>query len=76
VVPARVIDNLLYAIGLDPQSGLLDKTKQGAGSFTSVQQAVKGVMRDGWSAGQVLQQVGAALASAAWTAQPNQAPAP
>ena len=60
VVPDRVINSLLSAIGIDTESGMIDLnvvgSKNGEG-YRSVNVAVKKIGRQGYSAGQVLQQV-------------------
>lgn len=56
VVPAETIDRLLQAMGVDPGQGIDESL--GKAGFDGVKLAVKGVIREGWSAGQVLEQVG------------------
>jgi len=55
VVPKSTIEGLLRVMGVDPDSGL--DTSLAKGGFEAVRSAVKRVGRDGWSAGQVLEQV-------------------
>lgn len=55
VVPGGTIDNLLRTMAVEPEDGV-DKNL-GKGGFEAVRKAVKGVIREGWSAGQVLEQV-------------------
>lgn len=58
VVPSSVIDNLLHAMGVEPGSGLNPALSSG---FEGVRKAVRSVGREGWSTGQVLEQVHDAL---------------
>lgn len=55
IVPTHVIDSLLNAMGIDREEGVSPALLKGG--FTAVQSAIKAVGRDGWSAGQVLEQV-------------------
>ena len=55
VVPSETVDSLLRAMAIEPGQGI-DRTL-GKGGFETVKKAVKGVIREGWSAGQVLEQV-------------------
>lgn len=57
MVPTEVIDSLLRAVGVEPGEGL----SSGSKSFDDVRSAVRQVGRDGWSAGQVLEQLHDAL---------------
>ncbi|ORY29785.1 putative DNA replication factor [Naematelia encephala] len=59
VVPVETIRGLLRAMGVDPDSGLdASLAKRG---FQGVRTAVKQIGREGWSAGQVLEQIHDAL---------------
>lgn len=58
VVPSSVIDNLLRSMGIEPGSGLNPTLASG---FEGVRKAVRSVGREGWSTGQVLEQVHDAL---------------
>jgi hypothetical protein len=55
VVPTEIIDSLLHAVGVDREEGLVKSLYNGG--FEVVRAAVKKVGREGWSAGQVLEQV-------------------
>lgn len=55
VVPGDTIDGLLRAMAVEPGQGI--DQSLGKGGFETVRKAVKGVIREGWSAGQVLEQV-------------------
>jgi replication factor C subunit 2/4 len=55
VVPTTTIEALLRVMGVDPTSGL--DASLAKGGFSAVRNAIKQVGRDGWSAGQVLEQV-------------------
>ena len=60
VVPNSVINSLLAAIGIDPESGMIDLDvvgNKGGKGYTNVHTTVKKIGRQGYSAGQVLQQV-------------------
>jgi replication factor C subunit 2/4 len=54
VVPGDTIKNLLAVVGIDDNGVNQSLTK---GGFAAVRTAVKTVGREGWSAGQVLEQV-------------------
>lgn len=54
VVPKTVIEMLLASLGIDPKEGAAPHLAKG---FQGVKDAVKQVGREGWSAGQVLEQV-------------------
>lgn len=54
MVPDEVIDSLLNSMGIDRDGVSPELLK---GGFEVVRAAVKTVGRDGWSAGQVLEQV-------------------
>lgn len=54
VVPEDLITDLLAAIGVDRQTGIDPSLARG---FDGVKIAVKRVEREGWSVGQVLEQV-------------------
>ncbi len=55
IVPSETIDGLLRTMGVEPGEGVnLSLAKEG---FEGVRKAVKRVGREGWSAGQVLEQV-------------------
>ncbi|EJT48309.1 DNA replication factor (activator 1 subunit) [Trichosporon asahii var. asahii CBS 2479] len=58
VVSSSVIDNLLRSMGIEPGSGLNPTLANG---FEGVRKAVRSVGREGWSTGQVLEQVHDAL---------------
>jgi hypothetical protein len=55
VVPKSTIEGLLRVIGVDAESGV--DAGMAKGGFGAVRKAVKQVGREGWSAGQVLEQV-------------------
>ncbi|ORX35260.1 putative DNA replication factor [Kockovaella imperatae] len=55
VVPTDTIDDLLRSMGVDPESGIDQDFLKGG--FEAVKNNIKGISRDGWSAGQVLEQV-------------------
>lgn len=55
VVPDEVIDMLLNAVGVDRAEGVSQALWKGG--FEVVRAAIKKVGREGWSAGQVLEQV-------------------
>jgi replication factor C subunit 2/4 len=60
VVPDGVINSLLAAIGIDTESGMIDLEvagNRGGKGYDNVQTTVKKIGRQGYSAGQVLQQV-------------------
>jgi replication factor C subunit 2/4 len=58
VVPDGVINSLLAAIGIDTESGMIDlEGNRGGKGYDNVQTTVKKIGRQGYSAGQVLQQV-------------------
>jgi replication factor C subunit 2/4 len=58
VVPDGVINSLLAAIGIDTESGMIDLAgNRGVKGYDNVQTTVKKIGRQGYSAGQVLQQV-------------------
>ncbi|KAL7424660.1 Subunit of heteropentameric Replication factor C (RF-C) [Cryptotrichosporon argae] len=54
IVPTDIIDGLLRAMGIAPGEGADKSLDEG---FEGVRRAVKAVGRQGWSAGQVLEQV-------------------
>lgn len=54
MVPGETISNLLGVVGID-KNGLNPSLAKGG--FEAVRKAVKTVGRDGWSAGQILEQV-------------------
>jgi hypothetical protein len=56
VVPNQVIDALLRSMGIEPGDGVSPDLLKGG--FNAVRREVKRVGREGWSAGQVLEQVG------------------
>lgn len=56
VVPGKIIDALLGAVGIDVSSGLVNNLK-GKDGFQMVRDTVTMINREGYSAGQVLQQV-------------------
>ena len=56
VVPRTIIDALLGAVGIDVSSGLVNNLK-GKDGFQMVRDSVTMINREGYSAGQVLQQV-------------------
>ncbi|KAJ9126458.1 hypothetical protein QFC24_002201 [Naganishia onofrii] len=56
VVPGRIVNDLLRAVGIDVSSGLVDNLK-GKDGFKMVSETVTMINRQGYSAGQVLQQV-------------------
>jgi hypothetical protein len=56
VVPGQVIDALLRSMGIEPGDGVSPDLLKGG--FDAVRREVKRVGREGWSAGQVLEQVG------------------
>lgn len=56
VVPGRIIDALLAAVGIDVSSGLVNDLK-GKDGYQMVRDTVTMINREGYSAGQVLQQV-------------------
>ncbi|KAJ9099909.1 hypothetical protein QFC21_003914 [Naganishia friedmannii] len=60
VVPGRIVDDLLRAVGIDVGSGLVDNLK-GKDGFKMVSETVTMINRQGYSAGQVLQQLHDAL---------------
>lgn len=55
VVPGETITGLLRVLGVDPDSGI--DPSLASGGFAAVRSAVKSINREGWSAGQVLEQV-------------------
>jgi len=55
VVPGGTIDVLLRTMAVEPNGGV--EKDLAKGGFEAVRKAVKGVIREGWSAGQVLEQV-------------------
>jgi replication factor C subunit 2/4 len=55
VVPVEIIDMLLNAVGVDRSEGIVQELHKGG--FEVVRTAIKKVGREGWSAGQVLEQV-------------------
>jgi replication factor C subunit 2/4 len=55
VVPGTTIDDLLKVMGVEPGQGIDQSLAKGG--FEAVKRGVKGVIREGWSAGQVLEQV-------------------
>lgn len=55
VVPGETITGLLRVLGVDPDSGT--DPSLASGGFAAVRSAVKSINREGWSAGQVLEQV-------------------
>jgi replication factor C subunit 2/4 len=61
VVPSSTITDLLRVVGVDEGGISLDK---GSNGFEPIRKAVKAVGREGWSAGQVLEQVSAVAAMA------------
>lgn len=61
VVPIEIIDMLLNAVGVDRTEGVLPELHKGG--FETVRRAIKKVGREGWSAGQVLEQVSLELSS-------------
>jgi replication factor C subunit 2/4 len=58
VVPEETISNLMGVVGID-ENGLNPSLAKGG--FEAVRKAVKTVGRDGWSAGQILEQVSLGL---------------
>jgi replication factor C subunit 2/4 len=54
VVPGETISNLMGVVGID-ENGLNPSLAKGG--FEAVRKAVKTVGREGWSAGQILEQV-------------------
>lgn len=56
MVPGQVIDALLRSMGVEPGDGVSPDLLKGG--FDAVRREVKRVGREGWSAGQVLEQVG------------------
>ncbi|KAI5452444.1 Subunit of heteropentameric Replication factor C (RF-C) [Naganishia albida] len=60
VVPGRIIDALLAAVGIDVSSGLVNDLK-GKDGYQMVRDTVTMINREGYSAGQVLQQLHDAL---------------
>lgn len=56
MVPGRIVNDLLRAVGIDVSSGLVDNLK-GKDGFKMVSETVTMINRQGYSAGQVLQQV-------------------
>lgn len=60
MVPDGVVNSLLAAIGIDPENGMIDLDvagNKGGKGYTNVHMTVKKIGRQGYSAGQVLQQV-------------------
>jgi replication factor C subunit 2/4 len=57
VVPTEVIDSLLRSVGIEPGEGMAGVST----TFDDVRKAVRQVGREGWSAGQVLEQFHDAL---------------
>jgi replication factor C subunit 2/4 len=57
VVPDEVINSLLHAVGVEPGEGVAAMSM----TFDDVRSAVRQVGREGWSAGQVLEQLHDAL---------------
>lgn len=55
MVPIEIIDLLLNAVGVGRAEGVVNELHRGG--FDVVRAAVKKVGREGWSAGQVLEQV-------------------
>jgi replication factor C subunit 2/4 len=55
VVPSEIIHNLLAVMGVSAGEGI--DLSLASGGFEGVRKAVKRVGREGWSAGQVLEQV-------------------
>lgn len=55
MVPSETIDGLLRTMGVEPGEGV--NTALAKGGFEGVREAVVVVGREGWSAGQVLEQV-------------------
>ncbi|KAK1927859.1 activator 1 41 kda subunit [Papiliotrema laurentii] len=55
VVPGTTIDDLLKVMGVEPGQGIDQSLAKGG--FEAVKRGVKGVIREGWSAGQVLEQI-------------------
>ena len=55
VVPEDTVDRLIKVLGVEPSAGI-DATLA-SGGFDSVKAEVKNVIREGWSAGQVLEQI-------------------
>lgn len=55
-MPGKIVDDLLRAVGIDVSSGLVDNLK-GKDGFKMVSDTVTMINRQGYSAGQVLQQV-------------------
>lgn len=54
VVPDEVINRLVRSMGLEPGEGI---SPSAASGFEGVRKAVRSVGREGWSAGQVLEQI-------------------
>ncbi|CAK9785503.1 putative DNA replication factor [Cutaneotrichosporon oleaginosum] len=54
VVPDGVIDRLVRSMGIEPGEGI---SPSAASGFEGVRNAVRSVGREGWSAGQVLEQI-------------------
>ncbi|KAG7571223.1 hypothetical protein FFLO_00896 [Filobasidium floriforme] len=67
VVPDGVINSLLAAIGIDTESGMIDLAgNRGGKGYDNVQTTVKKIGRQGYSAGQVLQQIHDAIIPSAF----------